>query len=147
MKYIRDFVLLFAITVVIVGYSQGCLVSAAESTITMTELYQSGDYDGARKNASEKNQEVTVSSLEEFKMFRKACIEDTQYRLRGISFVQTQDIIASDITTSFDETSDRLLIKQGGEVIASIMQRTGGLAPCLYKGMTLLGSSWDCLMQ
>ena len=54
MKYIRDFVLLFAITIVIVGYSQGCLVSAAESTITMTELYQSGDYDGARKNASER---------------------------------------------------------------------------------------------
>lgn len=145
MKYIRDFVLLFAITVVIVGYSQGCLVSAAESTITMTELYQSGDYDGARKNASEKNQEVTVSSLEEFKMFRKACIEDTQYRLRGISFVQTQDIIASDITTSFDETSDRLLIKQGGEVIASIMQRTGGWAPCLYKGMTYVETTWKQL--
>ena len=143
MKYIRDFVLLFAITIVIVGYSQGCLVSAAESTITMTELYQSGDYDGARKNASEKNQEVTVSSLEEFKMLREACYEDDSF-LKGISFVQTEDIVASNIKVSYEELSERIYIEQEGKVTASLAQRYP-VAAELFKGKTTVPTTWKDL--
>lgn len=142
MKYIRDFVLLFAILTVVAVGAQKNTASAAESSITMTELYESGDYDTARKSASDLGQIVTVSSLEEFQMFRKACIEDATYRLRGISFVQKQDIIASDITTSYDETTERILIKQGGEVIASLEQRTGSQASYLYEGTTYVKTTW-----
>lgn len=143
MKNIKDFILVLVLLAIVGVYSQVNMVSAAESEITMTALYESGDYDTARKNASDLGQIVTVSSLDEVQLFRKACLED-KYHLRDLSFVQTKNIIASDITTSFDEESDRILIMQEGQVTASIAQQIYS-APHLYQGMTSVETTWEQL--
>ena len=109
-KYIGMIALLF-----VVCMAKNSQTAKAADTMTMTELYNSKDYEEARAN----ERTITVSSLGEFTMFQKAAVEDAR-GLRGLSFVQTQDIIASECTFSYDKDKSTIIIWQDGSIYGYI---------------------------
>lgn len=109
-KYIGMIALLF-----VVCMAKNSQTAKAADTMTMTELYNSKDYEEARAN----ERTITVSSLGEFTMFQKAAAEDAK-GLSDLSFVQTQDIIASECTFSYDKDSNMIVIWQDETVLGYI---------------------------
>ena len=109
-KYIGMIALLF-----VVCMAKNSQTAKAADTMTMTELYNSKDYEEARAN----ERTITVSSLGEFTMFQKAAAEDAK-GLSDLSFVQTQDIIASECTFSYDKDSNMIVIRQDETVLGYI---------------------------
>ena len=109
-KYIGMIALLFVLCI-----AKNSQTAKAADTMTMTELYNSKDYEEARAN----ERTITVSSLGEFTMFQKAAVEDAR-GLRGLSFVQTQDIIASECTFSYDKDKSTIIIWQDGSIYGYI---------------------------
>lgn len=109
-KYIGMIALLF-----VVCMAKNSQTAKAADTMTMTELYNSKDYEEARAN----DRTITVSSLGEFTMFQKAAAEDAK-GLSDLSFVQTQDIIASECTFSYDKDSNMIVIWQDETVLGYI---------------------------
>ena len=109
-KYIGMIALLF-----VVCMAKNSQPAKAADTMTMTELYNSKDYEEARAN----ERTITVSSLGEFTMFQKAAAEDAK-GLSDLSFVQTQDIVASECTFSYDKDSNMIVIRQDETVLGYI---------------------------
>ena len=109
-KYIGMIALLF-----VVCMAKNSQTAKAADTMTMTELYNSKDYEEARAN----ERTITVSSLGEFTMFQKAAAEDAK-GLSDLSFVQTQDIVASECTFSYDKDSNMIVIRQDETVLGYI---------------------------
>ena len=109
-KYIGMIALLF-----VVCMAKNSQTAKAADTMTMTELYNSKNYEEARAN----ERTITVSSLGEFTMFQKAAAEDAK-GLSDLSFVQTQDIIASECTFSYDKDSNMIVIRQDETVLGYI---------------------------
>lgn len=109
-KYIGMIALLF-----VVCMAKNSQTAKAADTMTMTELYNSKDYEEARAN----ERTITVSSLGEFTMFQKAAAEDAK-GLKGLSFVQTQDIVASECTFSYDKDESMIIIWQDGSIYGYI---------------------------
>ena len=69
-KYIGMIALLFVLCI-----AKNSQTAKAADTMTMTELYNSKNYEEARAN----ERTITVSSLGEFTMFQKAAAEDANY--------------------------------------------------------------------
>ena len=109
-KYIGMIALLF-----VVCMAKNSQTAKAADTMTMTELYNSKNYEEARAN----ERTITVSSLGEFTMFQKAAAEDAK-GLKGLSFVQTQDIVASECTFSYDKDESMIIIWQDGSIYGYI---------------------------
>ena len=109
-KYIGMIALLFVLCI-----AKNSQTAKAADTMTMTELYNSKNYEEARAN----ERTITVSSLGEFTMFQKAAAEDAK-GLSDLSFVQTQDIIASECTFSYDKDSNMIVIRQDETVLGYI---------------------------
>ena len=109
-KYIGMIALLFVLCI-----AKNSQTAKAADTMTMTELYNSKNYEEARAN----ERTITVSSLGEFTMFQKAAAEDAK-GLSDLSFVQTQDIIASECTFSYDKDSNMIVIWQDETVLGYI---------------------------
>ena len=109
-KYIGMIALLFVLCM-----AKSSQTAKAADTMTMTELYNSKDYDAVRTSGKT----ITVSSLTEFKMFQKAAAEDTK-GLENLTFVQTKDIIASDYTFYLNEMNNKIGIKKDDELIGYI---------------------------
>lgn len=112
-KYIGMIVLLLVLG--IAKNSQVVLAEEASGQMTMTDLYTNKDYDTVR----ESHKTITVSSLEEFVMFQKAAVEDTK-ELEGLSFVQTEDIIASECTFSYDKEDNLIVVWKDGEELGYV---------------------------
>ena len=109
-KYIGMIALLFVLCC-----AKNSQTAKAADTMTMTELYNNNDYEEARAN----EKTITISSLNEFTMFQKAAAKDAK-GLSGMSFVQTQDIIASQCTFSYDKDESTIIIWQDGSIYGYI---------------------------
>ena len=117
MKKVGKYISIIVLILVLCCAKNGRIVKAEETsdTMTMTELYNSGDYDAIRSNGAT----ITISNVREFTMFQTAAATDTE-SLKGISFVQTQDIVASECTFSYDKDSNMIVIRQDETVLGYI---------------------------
>lgn len=100
----------------------GQMATASESdTITMTEVYNDGNY-----GVNIANRTVTISSVEELKLLN-AYVAAGQ-GTKGYTFSQTQDITVSDYTFQYDESSERVGFYLDGKLLGAVDSQR-----CAYK--------------
>lgn len=94
--------------------SEGQLASAQALAMSMTEVYADGNY-GLTVQAGDT---VTISSKRELEMLQKYI--DAGMLTEGVTFSQTQDILASDYTFSYDEALQSTKIYQDGVFLCRV---------------------------
>ena len=95
------------------------VMAQSGGTMTMTEFW----HDGAMDVTVPSGYKVTISSKEELIFLLRYIAEDGQYlgvKLKGVTFVQTQDIKFSDFTFTYEEEYERVAIWKNGEICGAI---------------------------
>ena len=122
------------------------VVIGEENTVTMTEFDSS---ETARQSALA-GKTVTISNLEEFRLFQKHLNESTD-GLAGISFRQEADITSGDYHFNYDETVDRYWINRGNDPVgaldrAGVVYKADGVTVSSIRALglsDLILQSWD----
>lgn len=85
---------------------------AAQETVSITEFYNNGVLFGAGHDRARQGAVVTISNVEEMKIFLK-CLYYSEWT-KGISFRQEADISFSDYTFAYDFDGEQLIINKNG---------------------------------
>ena len=117
-----------------------------ENTVTMTEF----DASEAARQSALAGRTVTISNLEEFRLFQRHLNESAD-GLAGISFRQEADITSGDYHFNYDETVDRYWIKRGNDPVgaldrAGVVYKADGVTVSSIRALglsDLILQSWD----
>lgn len=117
-----------------------------ENTVTMTEF----DSSEAARQSALAGRTVTISNLEEFRLFQRHLNESAD-GLAGISFRQEADITSGDYHFIYDETADRYWINRGNDPVgaldrAGVVYKADGVTVSSIRALglsDLILQSWD----